>query len=102
MYLAKISDSTYSRKGWSSVTDSPTILYENNAACITQIRGGYIKGDRTKHISPKFFYTHELQEKGEIKVKQIRSSDNLADLFTKALPTATFKKIVQNIGMRRL
>ena len=84
------------------INDSPTTLYEDNAACITQIRGGYIKGDRTKHISPKFFYTHELQEKSEIKIKQIRSSDNLADLFTKALPTATFKKIVQNIGMRRL
>ena len=35
-------------------------------------------------------------------VKQIRSSDNLADLFTKSLPTATFKKILYNIGMRRL
>ena len=46
--------------GLSSIKDNPTILYEDNAACITQIRGGYIKGDRTKHISPKFFYTHEL------------------------------------------
>jgi hypothetical protein len=26
----------------------------------------------------------------------------LADLFTKTLPTATFKKLVNNIGMRRL
>jgi hypothetical protein len=50
----------------STIKDSPTILYEDNAACITQIRGGYIKGDRTKHISPKFFYTHELQKSGEI------------------------------------
>ena len=46
--------------GLSSIKRSPTILYEDNAACITQIRGGYIKGDRTKYISPKFFYTHEL------------------------------------------
>jgi hypothetical protein len=88
--------------GLSTIKDSPTILYEDNAACITQIRGGYIKGDRTKHISPKFFYTHELQKSGDIDVKQIRSSDNLADLFTKTLPTATFKKLVNNIGMRRL
>jgi len=35
-------------------------------------------------------------------VKQIRSSDNLTDLFTKTLPTATFKKLVNNIGMHRL
>ncbi|KAF7137709.1 hypothetical protein RHSIM_Rhsim07G0041900 [Rhododendron simsii] len=88
--------------GLSSIKDCPTILYEDNAACITQIKGGYIKGDRTKHISPKFFYTHDLQKNGDIDVQQIRSSDNLADLFTKALPTTTFKKLVANIGMRRL
>jgi hypothetical protein len=70
--------------------------------CITQIIGGYIKGDRTKHISPKLFYTHELQKSGDIDVKQIRSSENLADIFTKSLPTTTFKKIVHSIGMRRL
>ena len=40
--------------------DNPTTLFEDNNACIAQIKGGYIKGDRTKHLSPKFFYTHEL------------------------------------------
>ena len=30
-------------------------LFEDNVACIAQIKGGYIKGNRTKHISPKFF-----------------------------------------------
>jgi len=90
------------RSGLSSIKDSPTILFEDNVACITQIKGGYIKGDRTKHISPKFFYTHDLQKSGDIDVQQIRSSDNLADLFTKALPTSTFKRLIHNIGMRRL
>ena len=69
--------------GLSSIKNNPTVLYEDNAAYIVQIKGGYIKGDRTKHISPKFFYTHELQKDGEIDVQQIRSNDNLADLFTK-------------------
>nr|AQY61295.1 Pol [Coffea arabica] len=80
----------------------PTILYEDNAACIAQLKGGYIKGDRTKHISPKFFFTHDLQKNSEIDVQQIRSDNNLADLFTKALPTATFEKLVKSIGMQRL
>ena len=88
--------------GLSSVKDKPTILFEDNAACIAQIKGGYIKGDRTKHISPKFFYTHELQKNGEIDVQQIRSSDNLADLFTKALPTSTFKKLIYKVGIRKV
>ncbi|XP_060170698.1 secreted RxLR effector protein 161-like [Lycium barbarum] len=80
----------------------PTTLYEDNATCIAQLRRGYIKGDRTKHISPKFCFTHDLQKKGEIDVQQVRSSDNLADLFTKALPTSIFEKLIYKIGMRRL
>nr|XP_009768097.1 PREDICTED: uncharacterized protein LOC104219162 [Nicotiana sylvestris] len=82
--------------------DNPTTLYEDNAACIAQLKGGYIKGDRTKHISSKFFFTHDLQQNGEINVQQIRSYKNLADLFTKALPTSTFEKLIRKIGMRRL
>lgn len=88
--------------GLESIGKGPTVIYEDNAACIAQIKEGYIKGDRTKHISPKFFSTHELQVEGKVDVKQIQSSQNLADLFTKSLPTKVFKQLVQNIGMRRL
>ena len=46
------------------VSKDPTVLYEDNAACITQIKEGYIKSDRTKHILPKFFsFTQELEKK---------------------------------------
>ena len=86
----------------SSIKDNPTTLFEDNATCIAQIKGGYIKGDRTKHISPKLFYTHELQKSGEIDVQQTCSSDNLADLFTKSLPSSTFKKLIHKIRMRQL
>ena len=78
------------------------VLYDDNVACIAQVKGGYIKGDLSKYISPKSFYTHELQNNGEIDVQQIRSSDNLADLFTNALSTATFKKLVYHIDMRQI
>jgi hypothetical protein len=55
-----------------SVRENPTMTYKNNTACIAQIKEGYIKGDRTKHISPKFFSTHDLQKHGLINVCQIR------------------------------
>ncbi|GJY97666.1 hypothetical protein Tco_0514576 [Tanacetum coccineum] len=70
--------------------------------CIAQLKEGYIKGDWTKHILPKFFSTHDLQKNGDIIIQQVRSSDNLADLFTKSLPTSTFRKLSHNIGMRQL
>ena len=78
---------THSKYLSTPVNNSPTIIYEDNAAYVAQVREIYIKRDKTKYISPKFFYTHKLQESRQVDVKQIRSVDNLADLFTKALPT---------------
>ena len=79
----------------------PTEMFEDNAACIDQLKDGYIKGDRIKHILPKSF-THDLQKAGEVQVVQVRSNDNSADLFTKSLPTSTFRRLTHQIGMRRL
>ena len=88
--------------GLPSIRGNATKLHEDNAVCITQIKGWFIKGDKTKHISPKFFYTHELEKKGEIEVQQIRSCNNLAYIFTKALPLTTLKKLRYDFGIRRL
>ena len=63
---------------------------------------GFIKGDNTKHISPKFFYNQQQQQLLNIQVNQVSSEDNVADLFTKSLPKSTLEKHVQSIGMRRL
>jgi len=79
----------------------PTILYGDNATCITHLNGGFIKGDSTKHSSSKLFYIHELQKNGDINVQQIHSSENVADLFTKSSPITTFKNMVHKIGMQR-
>ena len=102
MWLRSMIQHIRDSSGLSPISNTTTTLYEDNAACIAQLKGGYIKGDRTKHISPKFFYTHELQNNGEINIQQIRSSDNPVDLFTKALPATTFEKFLHQIGMRRL
>ena len=37
--------------GLPSIKGNATKLHEDNATCITQIKGGFIKGDKTKHIS---------------------------------------------------
>jgi hypothetical protein len=82
--------------------ESPTIIYEDNTACVAQLQIGYIKSNYTKHISPKLFYPHELQDHGEINILQTKSCDNLADLFTKSLPLAIFDKCGNVIGMKRV
>ena len=79
----------------------PTNIFEDNTACIQQIKQGFIKGDRVKHVAPKFFYTHELHGK-EINVTQISSADNCADLFTKSLPPSVHHRHCRAIGLRSL
>ena len=66
------------------------------------MKQGFIKGDNTKHISPKFFYNQQQQTLLKIQVNQVRSEENMADLFTKSLPKSTFEKHVKSIGMLKL
>ncbi|XP_047249871.1 uncharacterized protein LOC124885675 [Capsicum annuum] len=80
----------------------PTVIFKDNAACIAQLKIGFINGDRTKHISSKLFFPHDLQKNSDNDVQQIRSCDNPTNLFTQSLPTSTFEKMVHNIGMLRL
>jgi len=50
------------------------------------------------HQSSFIFMSFNDRKKNDI--MQIRLNDNLTDLFTKFLPASTFKKLVNNIGMR--
>ena len=80
-----------------------TIIYEDNAACVAQVSKGFIKSDRVKHIPPQLFgYTQELIQTKQIEVKKVESSQNLADLLTKALPAHTHKRLISQAGMRSL
>ena len=63
---------------------------------------GFIKGDNTKHISPKYFYNQQQQTLLKIQVNQVSFEENVADLFTKSLPKSTFEKHVKSIGMLKL
>ncbi|GKF20297.1 hypothetical protein Tco_0068935 [Tanacetum coccineum] len=69
---------------------------------LLSLRTDTSKVTKPKAYLSKFFFTHDLQKSGDIIVQQVRSSDNQADLFTKTLPTTTFKKLVHGTGMRRL
>lgn len=53
-----------------------TLHEDYNVACITYLKGIYIKGNRTKTHFNKVLFTHELQNRGVDKVQQMRSYDN--------------------------
>nr|KAJ0227036.1 hypothetical protein LSAT_V11C100049630 [Lactuca sativa] len=54
---------------------------------------------KTRHIALRYHFIKDHVEDGNVEVHFVRSADQLADIFTKALPEATFNKILQGLGM---
>ena len=103
MCVSEIIDIAYSGNIWIALykeVSTHAVLYEDNTACIAQLKGGYIEGDRVRTNFTKFFFIRF--KKMHIGVQHIQSSVNLANLFTKLLPTSTFEKTADKIEIRRL
>ena len=71
-------------------------LYEDNQACI-KILENPVYHARTKHIGIKVHLVRDYFEKGEIIVPYISTHEQLADIFTKPLPKATFEKFASRL-----
>ena len=52
-----------------------------------------------KHLDVRYHWIRERVENGEIAVTQITTSDNIADILTKALPEPTFTKLRGYMGI---
>ncbi len=64
-----------------SIIDSPTIIYNDNSACVQWSRNTTTKGLR--HIQIRENAVRELVQSGFITVKHIEGKVNLSDMFTK-------------------
>ena len=53
-----------------------------------------------KHIERKYHIIRDIIARGNVVVAKIESANNLADLFTKALPQRTFESHLEGIGVR--
>jgi hypothetical protein len=56
---------------------------------------------RTKHIDIRYHFIRELVECGKLALTWIPSADNVADIFTKALPAPQHKLLASRLGLRR-
>ena len=76
----------------------PTIIYEDNQSC-RDIIANQILSWRTKHIDVKYFYIRELFAEKIIDVQLVSSSNQIADILTKSLPTVAHRKLVGLLGL---
>nr|GFA47734.1 copia protein [Tanacetum cinerariifolium] len=58
-----------------------------------------IQHTRTKHIDVRYHFIKDHVEKGAIELYFVGTEYQLADLFTKSLPEARFKFLVEKFGM---
>ncbi|XP_073120345.1 secreted RxLR effector protein 161-like [Henckelia pumila] len=54
---------------------------------------------KTKHFKIKLYFLREVQKEGDISLIYYKSEDQLADIFTKPLPTNKFEVLRQKLGV---
>jgi hypothetical protein len=72
--------------------EGPTVIWEDNKGCIDLSRNPVFH-KRSKHIDVQHHYVRERVECQEIKLAKITGEENIADLFTKALPRDRFHQL---------
>ncbi|GJZ97954.1 retrotransposon protein, putative, ty1-copia subclass [Tanacetum coccineum] len=81
-----------------SIKEFVNMYCDNSAAIIFAKDSGIMKGAR--HFLRRYHYVREQVESGEIKILKVHTDDNLADLFTKALPREKVIDHANGIGLQ--
>jgi hypothetical protein len=68
----------------------PTIIYGDNQSAFNA---------RTKHIEIEHHFIREKVLMGSIEVLEVRSKDNIADIFTKSLSKGPFEFLREKLGI---
>jgi hypothetical protein len=72
--------------------NSPTIIHEDNAACLKMATNKIVSG-RNKHMEIKMHYVRERVEAKDIVLRYISTTHQRADLLTKNLPRPAYERI---------
>jgi len=83
---------------FSEVIKGPIKLNCNNQAAITLSKDNKFHS-HTKHISIRHHFIREAVENDQIVVQYVPSSENVADVFTKALPRPKFEYFIERLGL---
>lgn len=80
-------------------TRTGTTVYGDNQSTIAVSANG-IKGERTKHVDVKYHFVTETVERGDVVLKWIPTTEQQADIFTKALAAPVFENLRKQLMTR--
>mmetsp|Transcript_29662 Transcript_29662/g.60919 ORF Transcript_29662/g.60919 Transcript_29662/m.60919 type:complete len:125 (-) Transcript_29662:439-813(-) len=75
--------------GFGVAQDGPTIVWEDNAACI-QISENPVNRKFTRHIDVRRYFCRDLVRDGILRLMKCAGTHNVANALTKSLPAPTF------------
>jgi transposase InsO family protein len=73
-------------------TELGSVIRGDNQSALAVSKNG-IKGERTKHVDVKYHFVTETVDRGDVQLKWVPSSEQHADIFTKALPVPVFERL---------
>nr|KAJ0190060.1 hypothetical protein LSAT_V11C800416990 [Lactuca sativa] len=77
---------------------SKTPIYYDNTSAI-QITQNPVQHSKTKHIEFRHHFIRDNVEKGKVVLEHVKTSEQLADIFTKALDSQSTAYIIGELGM---
>lgn len=76
-----------------------SVVHGDNQAAIAITKNG-IKGERTKHVDIKYHFVTETVERGDVELKWVPTTEQQADIFTKALAAPVFEHFRKQLMTR--
>ena len=71
----------------------PAKIYEDNTSAIKLAENGRSNSSRTRHIATRFFFISDRINSKEIVVEYMKTQDMIADILTKPLQGALFRRL---------
>jgi hypothetical protein len=78
--------------------EATEIRVDNKSAI--ELAKNSVHHERSKHIDVRFHFIREQVKKSEVRLSHVTSHEQVADIFTKPLPTVLFENYKAMIGMK--